>query len=81
MGPIESLAVGRSALRPPPFMPLLPCAGKLPIRTGIYTNTSFPLDDLYRVFLPASVGCLPENETTFATPFKNAGYYTALGAW
>jgi arylsulfatase A-like enzyme len=62
-------------------MPLLPCAGKLPIRTGIYTNTSFPLDDLYRVFLPASVGCLPENETTFATPFKNAGYYTALGAW
>lgn len=56
--------------------------GRLPIRTGIYTNYSYPLDDLFRVFMPNSAGCLPENETTVATYLGNAGYYTALvGKW
>ncbi len=56
--------------------------GRLPIRTGIYTNFSYPLDEFFRVFLPNSAGCLPENETTVASYLQSAGYYTSLvGKW
>ncbi len=56
--------------------------GRLPIRTGVYTNYSYPIDEFFRVFLPSSVGCLPENETTIATHLSAGGYYSALiGKW
>ena len=56
--------------------------GRLPIRTGVYTNLSYPLDLIYRVFLPSSVGCMPQQEVTIADHLGAAGYYTALiGKW
>ena len=56
--------------------------GRLPIRTGVYTNLSYPLDLIYRVFLPSSVGCMPVEEVTIADHLGAAGYYTAMiGKW
>lgn len=56
--------------------------GRLPIRTGVYTNLSYPLDLIYRVFLPSSVGCMPVEEVTTADHLGGAGYFTALiGKW
>ena len=38
--------------------------GRLPIRYGVYANLEYPLDNLFRVFYPSSVYCLPEKEIT-----------------
>lgn len=56
--------------------------GRLPIRTGIYTNETWPLDNVFRVFMPCSVGCIPESEITVADLLRDAGYFTgAIGKW
>lgn len=58
--------------------------GRLPIRTGLYTKYDYPLDDIFRVFYPSSVGCLPKSETTLQEYLKNSPmkYTTAmLGKW
>lgn len=56
--------------------------GRLPIRTGIYTNESYPLDEVFRVFYPVSSGCLPSTEVTLPELLHQAGYYSALiGKW
>lgn len=56
--------------------------GRLPIRTGVYTNTSYPLDLIWRVFFPSSVGCLPVEEVTIADHLRAHGYRTSMiGKW
>lgn len=40
--------------------------GRYPIRSGVYTYTDYPLDLIFRVFLPSSEGCMSTNETTVA---------------
>jgi arylsulfatase A len=53
--------------------------GRLPVRTGVYTNESYPLDMIFRVFFPISVGCLPGSETTLPEWHRNAtGAFSAL---
>ncbi|KAA0153768.1 hypothetical protein FNF27_06433 [Cafeteria roenbergensis] len=52
---------------------------RLPIRSGVYTNESFPLDEIFRVFMPVSVGCLPNSEVTIPKWLRNASHaYSAL---
>lgn len=49
--------------------------GRLPVRTGMYSNTR-------RVLFPDSGGGLPAYENTIATLLKGAGYATAaIGKW
>jgi arylsulfatase A-like enzyme len=49
--------------------------GRLPVRTGMYSNTR-------RVLFPDSDGGLPAYEKTIATLLKGAGYATAaIGKW
>ena len=57
--------------------------GRLPIRTGVYANLDYPLDDLFRVFYPSSVYCLPENEITIGDALKQKGTYSSamVGKW
>jgi arylsulfatase A len=58
--------------------------GRLPIKSGLYTNFDYPLDNVFRVFYPSSVGCLPLNETTVAEYLRSspAKYSTAMiGKW
>ena len=52
--------------------------GRLPVRVGSYTNTSYPLDMIYRVFLPSSVGCPLANETYISARLKDLGYSTYM---
>lgn len=47
--------------------------GRLPIRSGLYTNLDYPVDLAFRVFYPSSVGCLPNTEVTMANALKSAG--------
>ena len=37
--------------------------GRLPIRSGVYTDLGWPFDNILRVFYPSSIGGLPLNET------------------
>eukprot|EP00606_Chrysophyceae_sp_TOSAG23-5_P000706 GSChrysophyteH2.ASY1.ANO1.46.1 assembled CDS len=54
--------------------------GRLPIRTGVYADLDFPLDNFFRVFYPSSKECLPDNETTLGEAL--AGYRTFMtGKW
>ena len=47
--------------------------------SGVYTNESFPLDEIFRVFMPVSVGCLPNSEVTIPKWLRNASHaYSAL---
>ena len=57
--------------------------GRLPIRTGVYADEPFPIDNLFRVFYPSSVNCLPEEEVTIGDALKaGANYSTAMiGKW
>lgn len=49
--------------------------GRLPVRSGMYSNTR-------RVLFPDSDGGLPTSENTIAKLLKNAGYNTAaIGKW
>ncbi|MBN3518809.1 sulfatase [Algoriphagus lutimaris] len=49
--------------------------GRLPVRTGMYSNTR-------RVLFPDSDGGLPSSENTIATLLKTSGYATkAIGKW
>jgi arylsulfatase A len=52
--------------------------GRLPIRSGVYTNLPYPEDSKFRVFYPSSVGCMLKNETTIADFLKAKGYRTAM---
>jgi hypothetical protein len=57
--------------------------GRLPIRTGVYANLEYPLDNLFRVFYPSSVYCLPEKEVTIGDALKAEGRYSSamVGKW
>src|SRR5579871_4964788 len=58
--------------------------GRLPIRSGLYTNLDYPVDNEFRVFYPTSTGCLPKSETMISEYLKNSPlkYSTAmLGKW
>lgn len=47
--------------------------------SGVYTNESYPLDEIFRVFMPVSVGCLPNSEVTIPKWLRNASHaYSAL---
>lgn len=52
--------------------------GRLPVRSGVYTRLSYPLDNDFRVFYPSSVGCMLQNETTLANYLKTKGYSTVM---
>eukprot|EP00605_Chrysophyceae_sp_TOSAG23-4_P001461 GSChrysophyteH1.ASY1.ANO1.1597.1 assembled CDS len=54
--------------------------GRLPIRTGVYADLGYPLDNFFRVFYPSSKECLPESETTLGEALE--GYRTSMiGKW
>lgn len=56
--------------------------GRLPIRTGVYTQSNWPEDLLFRVFYPWSTGSLPDTEITIAQALKVANYTSAIvGKW
>ena len=55
--------------------------GRLPVRSGIYTDLDYPYDSLFRVFYPTSEGCLPEWETTVAEALKPAYSTLMIGKW
>lgn len=56
--------------------------GRLPIRIGLYTKYPYPMDLVYRVFFPSSVGSLPQSEATIGDLLRPAGYASALiGKW
>ena len=56
--------------------------GRFPIRTGVYTNHTYPLDLIYRVFTPSSSGALPSPELTLANFLSDKGYHSKLiGKW
>jgi arylsulfatase A len=58
--------------------------GRMPVRGGVYTRTSFPQDVQFRVFYPMSQGCLVANETLVHQYLKNSGknYYAGMvGKW
>ena len=57
--------------------------GRLPIRSGVYANLDYPLDNLFRVFYPSSVFCLPEKEITIGDALKGKGTYSSamIGKW
>lgn len=54
--------------------------GRLPIRTGVFSDLDYPLDNFFRVFYPSSTECLPESEVTLGEAL--GGYRTSmLGKW
>jgi arylsulfatase len=58
--------------------------GKLAIRTGSYSNLSFPEDNFFRVFYPSSIGSLPPTEILLSEYLQQSSfkYRTALiGKW
>ncbi|KAL5493317.1 hypothetical protein EMCRGX_G014475 [Ephydatia muelleri] len=56
--------------------------GRLPIRNGIYSSAGYPLDMLYRVFMPGSTGGLQSDEVTIAALLKPLNYSSLLlGKW
>ena len=56
--------------------------GRLPVRTGLYFNGTFPLSQVFRVFQPASTGCLGAQEVTIPKALKPLGYFNAMfGKW
>lgn len=52
--------------------------GRLPVRNGIFTSYEYPLDMVFRVFLPNSEGGLPADEITMPQLLKQANYRSAL---
>jgi len=46
-------------------------------RNGVYTSTRFPLDLIYRVFLPVSTGCIHPSATVLPPLLKQAGHFVA----
>lgn len=56
--------------------------GRLPQRSGVYTNYTYPKDLEYRVFTPSCSGSLPNKELTIANFLSNKGYHSKLiGKW
>jgi arylsulfatase A-like enzyme len=56
--------------------------GRVPVRSGIYTAHKWPIDMLFRVFLPISEGGLPASEVTIPQMLKPANYTSSLiGKW
>lgn len=55
--------------------------GRLPIRNGIYCNQDYPIDDLFRVFYPSSVYCLPDSEITIGDALETTHSSAMLGKW
>ena len=55
--------------------------GRLPIRSGVYTEFEAPVDELFRVFYPTSVGCLAESEVTVAKALKPKYSTSMIGKW
>ena len=53
-------------------------AGRLPVRSGIYSAHDWPVDMAFRVFLPISEGGLPATEVTIPQVLKKANYKSAL---
>ena len=69
---------------PPPPTPIsLPefLTGRLPIRNGIFTSFGYPLDMVFRVFMPISEGGLPADEITIPDMLKAANYTSTLVGW
>merc|ERR1711963_98554 len=56
--------------------------GRLPVRNGVYTQSPYPVDQVFRVFYPWSTGSLPDSEVTIADALKTANYTSAaIGKW
>lgn len=55
--------------------------GRLPIRSGIYADLEPPVDEIFRVFYPTSVGCLPETEVSVAQALKPKYSTSMVGKW
>jgi arylsulfatase A len=55
--------------------------GRLPIRSGIYTQFDYPVDSIFRVFYPTSVGCLPQSEVTIGDALKPDYSTLMVGKW
>lgn len=55
--------------------------GRLPIRSGIYSDLGAPMDELFRVFYPTSEGCLPDSEVTIAEALKPEYSTMLVGKW
>lgn len=55
--------------------------GRLPIRSGIYSDLDYPLDGVFRVFYPTSVGCLPSSEITIAEALRPQYSTAMIGKW
>jgi arylsulfatase A-like enzyme len=56
--------------------------GRLPVRNGIFSKAKYPLDMIFRVFLPDSEGGLPQDEITIPKLLKQANYSSSLiGKW
>merc|ERR1719242_655271 len=56
--------------------------GRLPQRTGVFTNYTYPKDLRYRVFTPSTSGSLPSTELTLAHFLRDKGYATKIiGKW
>ena len=71
------------SLSPPlsPSLSLSPSpslSGRLPVRNGIFTDHSYPIDMAFRVFLPSNTGGLPSDEVTIPQVLKQGGYNSAL---
>ncbi|CAM9334258.1 unnamed protein product, partial [Ectocarpus fasciculatus] len=55
--------------------------GRLPVRSGIYADLPPPADELFRVFYPTSVGCLPDSEVTIGDALKATHSTAMIGKW
>lgn len=55
--------------------------GRLPVRSGIFSDLQAPADELFRVFYPTSVGCLPSSEITVAEALKPVYSTAMIGKW
>ena len=56
--------------------------GRLPIRSGVYSDFDYPYDNLFRVFYPSSVNCLSDDEITIGDALHSVGYSNAMiGKW
>jgi len=56
--------------------------GRLPVRNGVYSQTTYPEDLIFRVFFPWSSGGIRDYEITIAKALKNKGYQSAIiGKW
>lgn len=55
--------------------------GRLPVRSGIYTDLPPPADELFRVFYPTSVGCLPQSEVTVGDALRTTHSTAMIGKW